>query len=950
MVAWAKTARSETPPLVLTMATFLRELSDAVLADVPSVNQRQATMLLESAALSLDTSVQALGIRLANVQRWRAEGALELVDDEALTARQRERIRQVRQVINAYESLQESIGFDAIWRLEQAASVISAKASAGVPVHMRLRDVEQPIEGLILAGVSVLPRLDRIVFQLLATCGWNVAIRWADALSVSHVNIRSDQQYMSSVAALIGSQAMSWNHEEHASEISTRIHVVPCSSGSQQDRAVIGIAKEHCLLRGQRPQDVAIVPVANDGTELLLSERAWAAGLPVADINSVVLSSVPIVAACIAAANVVVDGWRRADIERLIRTGVLDDVVPNAHTLMRIAREYRISGGDGAEAWLHDLRERAAWLRADPSGDSDADAIRALEVALDVMQNLRRSLPCDTTPCNAAEAQIRIERHILDSLNLDRTANIWRQRDEASGRPSVSVEALRVLRESLRETLTLAQRLSDHEVDLAVHLNMVFAPLQSMRVRTPDARIGGVQVVSPDDTTARHWPVLITPGWTEESLSQARPDDLEEIVLPGEREARLRRSALSILCAAATDSHVGADVYVLWPRTVDGVHQMPSVMLDEFAELGAAEGNSGLHVLDGTLDVHLEPAEQRMVSAQNVAGRADERSISVAGLSERAAKRLAAVLDAPYSPSKVDMARACAYKFAMHYVMRIREDVVDEMRQTPLERGTMLHAIVAEFLSEIIEEQRGSGVLGASLLQYTIEELWTRLQAKAEAATSGLSHAYADVERRALFGTETDAGLLEIWLSKSVQMAQNLQSRVVAVEFDVNDERIELDGTTIPMTMRIDRIDVLPDGTLLVIDYKNSMGSIPSAASINGGLASQMVFYRRAALQWASQQTLEVPNVIGMYVPLGTKLRDSNIDDAIRYGDDAPTRMMFPGRYRLATPKVAEPCVREAVEHMRNSILPILPESATACAHCSYAAICRINELGTWAS
>ncbi len=935
LVAWARTS-SGRPPLVITMSTLLHELCQAIVPVPAVLSAADAEAVFDHAARLCDTSAVALGVTIQQVHRWQRDGRSLDADSIADTPRRRQKVALLEQVVQTYATtLQEIEAVDSVTHLQQALAEMGRRVQERHRIRLRLRD-EADVVGLVLFGMQPLPRLERLVLNVLAAAEWTMAIRWAEQCTTVGAGDSVDQDYQECAMAL-ATAAVPWTHVDDATAPQARIHIVRCATKRSHDEAVLRIAKEHCLTDGLRPGDVAVVPAASDGVDLFLRERAALAGLPVADATSVPLLQVPIVSGMLAAADVVLSNWRRDHVERLARTGILEDVVPNIHRLLATARALRIVGGEGLSQWASIIDEA---LRL-PGAQSDE--VTMLRAARNVVDDLARALPLTAAACTAAEASGSIEAELIRPLHLEQTAQRWQRRDEASGRTSLAVEALRVAREALQTSLAMAHRLRADAMPLAMHVGTVRATLGRTAVTMPDGRLGGLRLLRAEALTGRTWPVVITTGWTEDAVAVRSADDVERLVAPGDREARARRTLLSAL-------HSGAQhVYVLWPATIDEEDQMPATLLSEPLALGGTEGAPHLSSLAAASHVLSDSADARMHAASQRAPVALPAYIDVGALHPRAAELLSKVRSAPYSASRLDVAAACPYQFVLRRVVRLEQVSYDDARQTPLERGSMFHSIFHEFIQSLIIEKGASNNEGIDLREWLdgddMSELLQRLHAVAERCMGEPTWTYAHVDARAMFGNGHDAGILAQWLANTLAYVRRTKARILGSEIEVLAD-VSIDGaiTTVRGVVdRIDAVEVENSRVLVVMDYKNSVSSIPSKSAIEAGRKSQMILYAKAAEQWAINQQPAPAGVVGVYMSVGSKLHDSDRDVLLRYGK-ADMKQALGFTSHPADVAKSEQAVRGQLERLQGNTFAVEPANTTVCNQCGMHGVCRIAE------
>jgi hypothetical protein len=183
----------------------------------------------------------------------------------------------------------------------------------------------------------------------------------------------------------------------------------------------------------------------------------------------------------------------------------------------------------------------------------------------------------------------------------------------------------------------------------------------------------------------------------------------------------------------------------------------------------------------------------------------------------------------PYSVTAVDRYVQCPFKYFAQHVLRLEEEPDEKPGLTPLERGLFVHDVFREFFTRWQAE--GHRAIGAgdldearAVFARVVEEMLPRVPESERA-----------IERTRLEGSAVAAGLGE----RLFRFEAGRPGRVVdrLVEFSLNGEydlppvdegSAEGVGTT-PDRIRLrgtaDRIDILADGTLRVIDYKDGTAS-----------------------------------------------------------------------------------------------------------------------------
>lgn len=178
------------------------------------------------------------------------------------------------------------------------------------------------------------------------------------------------------------------------------------------------------------------------------------------------------------------------------------------------------------------------------------------------------------------------------------------------------------------------------------------------------------------------------------------------------------------------------------------------------------------------------------------------------------------------SVSRLERYLDCPFKFYASQVLSLDEPPEDEDTRTPLERGLFLHELFERFFTAW--KAAGHGAITASLLP----EAQQRFEALANEALATLSDGEAAIERLKLFGTAGSPGIARRVLAMEVTRDGQVVDRLLEYEIEGAFTFTAVDGRTRELTLRgkVDRIDLLADGTFHLIDYKTRAVPDPKRA------------------------------------------------------------------------------------------------------------------------
>jgi probable DNA repair protein len=244
------------------------------------------------------------------------------------------------------------------------------------------------------------------------------------------------------------------------------------------------------------------------------------------------------------------------------------------------------------------------------------------------------------------------------------------------------------------------------------------------------------------------------------------------------------------------------------------------------------------------------------------------------------------------------------------------------------DRGDLVHAVLARLWGEIRDQRNLCAMSPADLLA---------LVRSAIAAETVIAQRAAQGVMRHLRGIE--AGWLE---ARVIELLQQDRSRApFTVESLEQDHRIATGG--LDLTLRIDRVDRLQDGSLAVIDYKTGGDAETDAWLGERPRLPQLPLYaeavgrgRVAALAFGRVRAGET-GYVGLAREAGTMpgLKD-------------PSMRTWPGEYASWNELQAawERRLRSLAEEYAQGDARLAPDPSHACKYCHLAGLCRIGESG----
>jgi CRISPR/Cas system-associated exonuclease Cas4 (RecB family) len=273
-----------------------------------------------------------------------------------------------------------------------------------------------------------------------------------------------------------------------------------------------------------------------------------------------------------------------------------------------------------------------------------------------------------------------------------------------------------------------------------------------------------------------------------------------------------------------------------------------------------------------------------------------------------------------YAVSHVERYLECPFKYFSAQVLRLEEEREDESGLTPLERGQLLHGVFEAFYRAW--HARGRSGVGTG----DLEEALALFEDVAEEQLQALPEGDRALERTYLLGSAASPGLAERAFAVEIEQGIAVVERLLEYQFEGPfdfegpDER-----RSVRVRGKVDRIDVLADGTLRVIDYK--LGRAPKTARALQlpiyGICAQQDLEKQRGQAWplarAGYVAFKEKNA---FVELG---RSGNVEAALR---DGQVRFL------------------DAVARIEEGHYPPDPDEPWTCTRCGFPHVCRKDYVG----
>ena len=274
-----------------------------------------------------------------------------------------------------------------------------------------------------------------------------------------------------------------------------------------------------------------------------------------------------------------------------------------------------------------------------------------------------------------------------------------------------------------------------------------------------------------------------------------------------------------------------------------------------------------------------------------------------------------------YSVSSLERYLECPFKYFAAHVLRLPEERADEWGLTPQERGQFVHAVFESFFREW--QASGHGTITTT----NLPEAVALFRAIADSQLEALPESDRALERTHLLGSAAAPGLAERAFAFEVEQGGEVIERLLEHELEGAFEFHAASGVrTIRLRAKADRIDLMADGTIRIVDYKLSKAPKPSRALQLPvyGLCAQQALERRHERSWS----------IGRagYVAFREKNAFVSLSGTSATLDEA----LAAGQERLFA----------AVDGIEGGHFPPDPEEPFLCTRCAYSTVCRKDYVG----
>jgi putative RecB family exonuclease len=276
---------------------------------------------------------------------------------------------------------------------------------------------------------------------------------------------------------------------------------------------------------------------------------------------------------------------------------------------------------------------------------------------------------------------------------------------------------------------------------------------------------------------------------------------------------------------------------------------------------------------------------------------------------------------AVHTVTAIDRYLECPFKYFAASVLRLDEDAADESATAARSRGRFVHEVLRAFFETW--QARGGREITPQVLE-DARGVFADVVARHVATLPPVDGRF---ERLRLLGSPAAAGVGEVVLAAEAGRPSPVRERLLEYAFDgeftlapgPSARLVRLRGT-------IDRVDVLADGRLRVVDYKTGKAPDPTRSV-------QLPIYLVCAQQHLGRTR-------GVSVEPGEA-------SYVAFGDEKPVRVVVedgPGGAEALAAGAAR--LVGAIDSIERGAFPPRPAGTWLCASCGFAAVCRKDYVG----
>lgn len=609
-------------------------------------------------------------------------------------------------------------------------------------------------------------------------------------------------------------------------EFNQCITILGCTNRLEEVTLIAKYVK-HCIANlGYRPSQICVAMRDPEHYAGLFRELFAVHGIPANISDRFRLERSPVAVAVMSVLEMIVRGWRREDVHRvlanpLIRCTHTDGTPLDAAVIIEVAERLRISGGHrqgGPNGWLERL-ERAheharQYLAAlerqtypDPLERRQAEQdVAQIERAIADIRRLQELLPSPQLQLTPTEFSDFVRKHILQQLGIAHSIEEAFERSwSIAKRTPEDIMHTELIEQETRAYAAILELLAEIEYawsisqpqtsrSLAEYVELLATMVRATRYQIAEKPSYGVTITSIEQTRGIPYDVYVLCGMVDGEFPLAYSTDYflgKE--LPDSEERHIRAERIQFYEALTNNPQALEQnswrMLITYPRlTTNGEQLVRSSFVDKLLkvttldqcsystdELARQRTKTGKlpDMLAWIADITAPEELQRLVAPPYGQIERWECTPDVI-LDSHACQAIAHALDHPLSAAELEQYAHCPYQYFAQRILKLRTPKTYDLALGSLESGALLHRILSRFYQTLLklkgETDPVTGICTIRLDPSQREQYMNLLHQCAEEELERFRHTHPifALESELFIGTADRKGILLDWLEREI--------------------------------------------------------------------------------------------------------------------------------------------------------------------------------------
>lgn len=609
-------------------------------------------------------------------------------------------------------------------------------------------------------------------------------------------------------------------------EFNQCITILGCTNRLEEVTLIAKYVK-HCIVNlGYKPSQICVAMRDPERYAGLFRELFAMHGIPANITDRFRLERSPVAVAVMSVLEMIVRGWRREDVHRvlanpLIRCTQSDGTPLDAAVINEVAERLGISGGHhqgGAQGWIECLERGRSHARAyldmlsqqsypDPLERRQAEQdVAQIERTLADIQRLQELLPSPELRLTAIVFSDFVRKRILQQMGIARSIEeAFEHSWSIAKRTPEDVIHAELLEQETRAYATMLELLAEIEYawgisqphttrSLAEYVELLATMIRATRYHVAEKPSYGVTITSIEQTRGIPYDVYILCGMVDGEFPLAYSTDYflgKE--LPDAEERHIRAERIQFYEALTNNPQALEQnswrMLITYPRlTTNGEQLVRSSFVDKLLkvttldqcsysthELARQRMQTGIlpDSLAWITDITAPEERQRIAASSDEQLEQWECKPNIT-LNSPARDAIAHALEHPLSAMELEQYVRCPYQYFAERILKLRTRQSYDLALGSLESGALLHRILSRFYQTLIEcngvTDPNTGIRSIRL-DTSQREWYSHLLldcAESELQRFRHTHPIFAVESELFIGTADREGVLSEWLDREL--------------------------------------------------------------------------------------------------------------------------------------------------------------------------------------